>query len=174
MLIAQETCDKLNLLIAKTFEMNAFADNAAYNIDFSQYPQTSELYHEVFAHHFPAIADVLSSLMIKLNARPVRYPLPGYTDDYDGNIRKIFEDTATMCEIYRKEIIATIEIAEDNSDFEVKIALEDFLLKFLPYRKQADIWATEAARYEDDYKSFDARIPVFTTFISIPDIKVNG
>lgn len=173
MLMAQETCDKLNSLIAKTFEMNAFADNAAYNIDFSQYPQTSEIYHEAFAHHFPAIADVLSNLMIKLNARPVRHPLPGYTDDYHGDIRKIFEDTVTMCELYRKEIITTIEIAEDNSDFEVKIALEDYLLKFLPYRKQADVWATEADRYENDYKSFDVRFPVFTTFISIPDTEIN-
>lgn len=169
MLITQETCDKLNILIAKTFEMNAFADNIAYNIDYNQYPRTGEIYHESFAHHFPVIADDLSNLMIKLNARPVRNPLPGYTDDYSGDIQKMFNDTLVMCEIYRKEIISAIEVAEDNEDMEVKIALEEFLLNFLPYRKQADVWAKQAERYKENYKSFDARIPTFTTFISIPD-----
>lgn len=169
MLMTQETYDKLNILIAKTFEMNAFADNIAYNIDFSQYPRTGAIYHEAFAHHFPEIADTLSNLMIKLDARPVRHSLPGYTDDYNGNIVKMFEDTLTMCDIYRQEIISVIETAEDNGDIEVKIALEEFLLEFLPYKKQAGVWATQANRYEENYKAFDARIPTFTTFITIPD-----
>lgn len=173
MLMTQETCDKLNELIAKTFEMNAFADNIAYNIDYSQYSRTGALYHETFAHHFPEIADDLSNLMIKLDARPIRCSLPGYTDNYNGNIKQMFNDTLVMCEIYRKEIISAIEVAEDNEDTEVKIALEEFLLNFLPYRKQADVWAKQAERYEGNYKSFDARIPTFTTFISIPDFDSN-
>ena len=47
------------------------------------------------------------------------------------------------------------------------MAGEEVLQQILPYRKQADIWAVEAKRYEGNYKSFDARIKTFTTMIPI-------
>ena len=69
--------------------------------------------------------------------------------------------------IIEKKVIELIELAELNEDKEVVLAGEEVLQQILPYRKQADIWAVEAKRYEGNYKSFDARIKTFTTMIPI-------
>lgn len=67
----------------------------------------------------------------------------------------------------RTFFVAFAEISELNEDKEVVLAGEEVLQQILPYRKQADIWAVEAKRYEGNYKSFDARIKTFTTMIPI-------
>lgn len=166
MQISEATYEQLNTLIQKSFDCNALADNAVYNIDYYRYPIAASITHQAFAHAFPALADEISDLMIKLDARPVRKSVSEYTKDYQDNLEEIYFDLLSMCEAYRYEIIHTIEVAEYNDDYEVKIEMENFLNKFIPYRKQADIWAHEAKRYSDDYKSFDDRFEKFTTFIS--------
>ena len=72
MKIEKATYDELNSLLRKSFDCNAQADNFAYNIDYSRYPNIGNIYHHSFAHVFPNLADQISDLMIKLNARPVR------------------------------------------------------------------------------------------------------
>lgn len=47
-------------------------------------------------------------------------------------------------EDYRRAVCELIEIADLNDDHEVVIVGEDILKDIMSYRKQADIWATEA------------------------------
>ena len=167
MLISEETRDKLNDVLTHSFLLNMLCDNAVYQIDYSVYPVTARIVHESYAHYWPQVADQWSDLMIKLNAKPVRGNLIADYEDYNGNLTAIFADIARATEDYRRKVIELIELAELNEDKEVVLAGEEVLQQILPYRKQADIWAVEAKRYEGNYKSFDARIKTFTTMIPI-------
>ena len=165
MLISEETRDKLNDVLTHSFLLNMLCDNAVYQIDYSVYHVTAHIVHESYAHYWPQVADQWSDLMIKLNAKPVRGNLIADYEDYNGNLAAIFADIARATEDYRRKVIELIELAELNEDKEVVLAGEEVLQQILPYRKQADIWAVEAKRYEGNYKSFDARIKTFTTMI---------
>lgn len=166
MKIAEATRSQLNELICKSFNCNAQADNFAYCIDYTRYPNIANIYHHSFAHKFPELADVISDLMIKLNARPIRKALNAYESDYKS-LMDLFIDNERMVEDYRMEIKKTIDIADMNEDYEVRIAMEDFLMRFLPYVKQADMWRTFAEKYRDDEISFDVHFKDLTTFIPI-------
>lgn len=107
--------------------------------------------------------------MVQLNARPVRGDLHAEYEDYNGNLEAIFAEIARATEDYRRKVVELIELAELNEDKEVVLKGEEVLLNIMPYRKQADIWAVEAKRYRDNYKSFDARIKTFTKMIPIVD-----
>lgn len=167
MLISEGTRDKLNDVLTHSFLLNMLCDNAVYQIDYFVYPMAAHIVHESYAHYWPQVADQWSDLMIKLNAKPFRGNLIADYKDYNGNLAAIFADIAKATEDYRREVIELIELAELNEDKEVVLAGEEVLQQILPYRKQADIWAVEAKRYEGNYKSFDARIKTFTTTIPI-------
>ena len=70
-----------------------------------------------------------------------------------------------MAEEYRQAIRKTIDIADMNEDYEIRIAMEDFLLKFLPYVKQSDIWFNKAIEYKERPWQFDVHFEELTTFI---------
>ena len=164
MKISEATYNQLNELLMLSFDCNARADNLAYNLDYSLYPNIQEIYHHKIAHKFPELADIISELMIKLNARPIRKQIGGYIEVYDAPL-KVFEENDKMMEEYRREIYKTIDVADLNEDYEVRIAIEDFLLKFLPYVKQSDIWLDKAKQYEKAPWQFDVHFKELTTLI---------
>ena len=108
---------------------------------------------------FPEFADVVSEMMVKLDARPVRNSLEKNIDDYD-NFKLIFSDLKYNIDNYRKEITEVIESADINGDIEVKITMENFLCNFMSYLHQVNIWykkSKEYSRIEDfdqDFASF--------------------
>ena len=165
MLISEETRNQLNELVKFSFDANAVVDNYAYNLAYYHFPNIEKIVHKSFAHKFPAFADIITDMMIELDARPVRNGIDTHNEDFDSNLYKIFDGILTLCNDYRRSIIDTIDIAELNGDYEVKIKLEEFLLMFEPYRKQADIWFKYAERYQGDYKSFDVHFNDFTVLI---------
>ena len=110
----------------------------------------------------PEIADTLSNAMLSLDARPVRLPVAGFDKDYGGNLVEMFDDNYRETENFRNDIVRTLEVAELNDDVEMKLALEDFLTDFVPYRKQAEVWATYAHRYEGNEKSLEQRFERLT------------
>lgn len=169
MLMSEGTKDKLNEVLTKSFLLNMICDNLVYQIDYAVYPETAHVVHESYAHYWPMVADRWSDLMIKLNAKPIRGDLHANYKDYGEDLDSIFADIAIATEEYRKSVCELIEIADLNEDREVVIVGEDILKDIMPYRKQADVWATEAKRYKDNYKSFDARIKTFTKLIPIVD-----
>ena len=164
MKISEATYNQLNELLMLSFDCNARADNLAYNIDYSRYPNINEIYHHGFAHKFPQLADIISDLMIQLNARPVRRQINGYINEYKELV-DIFDDNNKMAEEYRQAIRKTIDIADMNEEYEIRIAMEDFLLKFLPYVNQSDIWLNKAIEYKEDPWQFDVYFDKLTTFI---------
>ena len=167
MLMSEETRAKLNEVLTDAFALNMFCDNAVYQIDYDVYPKTADLVHHAYAHYWPAFADKISDMMIRLNAKPVRLNFTVDYEDYGGDLALLFKRVAEKTKDYRNKIKDAIELAELNDDPEVKLFLEEMILELTPYRKQADIWAVEAERYKDNYKSFDARISTFTTAIPI-------
>ena len=169
MLITEQTRDQLNELLHFSFDSNAIVDNYAYNIAFYRYPNIEEIVHKHFAHKFPEFADIISDMMIRLDARPIRKGLADHVENFDGDLYRVFEGIWGLCNDYRQSIIKTIEVAELNGDYEVKIRLEEFLVHFEFYRKQADVWFEYAKRYKDDYKSFDVHFEDITTFINTED-----
>lgn len=169
MLISEETKIKMNELIGEFFGNNSEADNLAYNLAYAGYPLISEIYHHSMAHFFTGdtMADGASGFLDLLDARAIRIMVPANDADYGGNLSSLFADNAIMCENCRAKIIDVIELAELNGDYEVKIWGEELLMKFLPYYKQARVWAEFAKRYEGDYKSFEVHFEDLTTYIPV-------
>lgn len=164
MLMTEETRSQLNKVITASFLLNMICDNLVYEIDYNVLPVTAKIVHAGYAHFWPKLADVWSDLAIQLNAKPVRGNLNAETlRDYQGNLDEIFEDMLKATDEYRAMVIDLIGVADINDDVEVKVKAEEMLLTIAAYRKQAFIWATEAKRYNGDYKTFDARIESFTT-----------
>ena len=127
MLITEPTKNQLNELLKYSFDANAVVDNYAYNLAFYRYSNIEEIVHKHFAHKFPEFADFISDIMILANARPERQSLESHIEDFNGDLYKIFEGLLALCDDYRHSIIKTIEIAEFNEDYEVKIHLEEFV-----------------------------------------------
>ena len=117
------------------------------------------IFHEKFAHAFPGFADIISEMMVKLDARPIRKALSENVDAYD-NFKLIFADLKDNVDKYREQIIGVIESADINGDVEVKIIMEKFTCDFINYLNQVNIWykkSKEYGRIEDfnqDFASF--------------------
>ena len=169
MIMSEETRKALNELMGNFFSNNSEADNLAYNLAISGYPMISEIYHHSFAHFFTGddMADAISGLMDQLDARAVRTANPAHGTDYEGNLEAIFADNVIMCDKCRRMIIDVIDTADMNYDAEVRILLEELLIKFMPYYKQARVWDTFCKRYKDDYKGFEVHFADLTTYIPI-------
>lgn len=165
MLMTEDTRNALNDLVAACFDMNAFCDNLTYNLGAYDYKQIENILHERVAHSYPVLSDTITDMMLSLDARPVRNGIPTYDKDYRGNIVELFDDHERKTNEFRDKIVRTLELAELNGDTEVKLALEDFLEDFVPYRKQAEIWARYAHRYEGNEKSFEQRFDKITTVL---------
>lgn len=165
--MTENTRTKIIELVTASFQMNSFCDNIAYNLDEADFMCISEVFHLRFAHKFPEFADILTDLMNKLDARAVRGSLNENTEDYDGNVVAMFADVVKECENYRNLIISAIEIADINGDYEVKIALEDFLVStFASYYKQSRVWDKYAKLYEGNEKDFNIHFAELTTYIA--------
>ena len=167
MLISEETYNKLNELLTESFKLNHLMDNLVYQIDYEAYPNIAKIVHESYAHVWPAFADNISDFMIRLNAKPIRNNFTAQYTDHNGDLQGIFKDITRYTEEYRGKVLETLDVAEMQDDAETKIFLEDYLLKITPYRKQANLWATFAERYVDNYKNFNIHFEKLTTAIPI-------
>lgn len=166
MMVSDSTAESLQELVRLSFDCNAQADNFAYNIGYAGFPNMEDVFHHSFAHIFPNLADIISNLMIKLNIRPVRRSLDGHEKQY-ANLKDLFNDNVYMVNAYRSAIKRVIDIADLNEDYEVRIEMEDFMAKFLPYVKQANLWYQFAERYGKDEITFDVHFEELTTYIPI-------
>ena len=159
MYISQSTYEKLNDFLQMCFQMNSYCDNLAYNMSILNMTNVEPIFHEKFAHAFPGFADIISEMMVKLDARPIRKALSENVDAYD-NFKLIFADLKDNVDKYREQIIGVIESADINGDVEVKIIMEKFTCDFINYLNQVNIWykkSKEYGRIEDfnqDFASF--------------------
>ena len=162
MYISNATYESLNDFLGKCFQMNSFCDNIAYNLGYKKMVITEPIFHEKFAHVFPGLADFVSDLMLKVEARPVRKALNEDSYEYENNV-SMFADLKNAIDKYRADIIKVIEIAEINDDYEIKIDMEGFLSEFKKYLDQVNTWNLKAEQYGDKVQKFDHDFPSFTT-----------
>lgn len=139
MIISEAVCQKINTILQLSFQCNAEADNFAYNLDFLNFNNISEYYHNNFAHAFPELADKITDFMKQINIRAIRLGLPNYTEAYQ-TLNAIFADNLSMIQNYRQHIKELIELADINNDYEVKIFFEEFYISTVKYEKQAQEW----------------------------------
>lgn len=165
MTMSKETAEALNSLLQSSFDANAIVDNCAYSLAYNDYNNIEPIVHKAFAHKFPEFADIISDLMIRSNARPVRLGLADHLENYGDDLVGLFKVINDMCEKYRNTIISCIEVADMNSDYEAKIQLEEFLVQVEPYRKQSEVWYKLAQRYQGHYMDFDVHFAELTTVI---------
>lgn len=159
--LGDTTEQQLNTLLQQTFQMNSHADNCAYWLAANDYVETQQIYHEKYAHQFPAWADKLTDLMINLHCRPVREGLMNNVHEYSGH-KELFEDTKVTLEKYRSLIYDTIEVAEMNNDREIVNYLDDYLVELSKYILQVNIWANKAAELDGKPAKFDKYFDSFT------------
>lgn len=160
MYISQSTYEKLNDFLQKCFQMNSYCDNLAYNMSALHMINVEPVFHEKFAHAFPDFADTVSEMMVKLDARPIRKALSENIDSYD-NFKLIFADLKENIDSYREDVIGVIESADINSDTEVKIIMENFLINFIDYLNQVNIWYKKSKEYSQ-VEDFDQDFTSFT------------
>lgn len=160
MYISQATYETLNKFLQKCFQANSFCDNLTYNMSMLNMINSEPLFHEKFAHAFPGFADEISGIMTQLDARPIRKSLNENTNAYD-NFKDIFDDLKKYIDEYRLDIISVIESADINGDIEIRIFMEKFLCKFIPYLNQINIWYKKSKEY-DHVEDFDQDFISFT------------
>nr|DAT96411.1 MAG TPA: Neutrophile activating protein [Bacteriophage sp.] len=161
MYISQSTYEMLNEFLRLNFQMNSFCDNIAYNLGFQKMVGTEQIFHEKFAHQFPVFADTISTAMLQLEARPIRKSLNEDVKEYDNYV-DMFSDLKQTVDKYRKDILKLIEVAELNSDVEIKIIAEKFLEDFMKYVDQVNLWYKKSKEYGDDVERFDHDFHSFT------------
>lgn len=162
MYISNATYEALNEFLGKCFQMNSFCDNIAYNLGYKKMVNTEPIFHEKFAHAFPALADIVSELMLKMEARPIRKALNEDAYEYESNLL-MFADLKDAVDKFRRDIIKVIEISEINDDYEIKIDMENFLSEFKKYLDQVNTWNMKAIQYGENVEKFDHDFPEFTS-----------
>lgn len=160
MYISQSTYEKLNDFLQKCFQMNSYCDNLAYNMTALNMINVEPIFHEKFAHAFPRFADIVSEMMTKLDARPIRTALSENSVYYD-DFKLMFASLKYEVDIYREDIIGVIESADINGDIEVKIIMENFLQNFMNYLNQVNIWYKKSKGY-NQVEEFDHDFTSFT------------
>lgn len=161
MYITEGTYNALNSLLGSCFQMNSVCDNIAYNLGYAKMVSAEPIFHEKFAHAFPGLADDVSGLMLRMEARPVRYALHEDIAEY-RDIEDMFASLKEYVDGFRKEIISVIEIADVNDDYEVKISMEEFLNNFKIYLDQVNTWYLKARQYGEKVAIFDKDFEKFT------------
>ena len=99
--------------------------------------------------------------MLQLEARPIRKSLNEDVKEYDNYV-DMFSDLKQTVDKYRKDILKLIEVAELNSDVEIKIIAEKFLEDFMKYVDQVNLWCKKSKEYGDDVERFDHDFHSFT------------
>lgn len=166
MRMSRDSYEGMNKLVAMLFDANAVIDNLAYSLDYHYYNRIAEVVHHYVAHAMPALADEVSDQMLKLSARPVRYPIGGYLTDYEEPV-DVFKALVETLGNLRQHVRELIEIADLNDDDEVRIFAEEFLMKLLDYVKQSEEWLDAAGKM--DANKLNVHIKKYTHFINIDD-----
>ena len=157
-----KTEEMLNRFLQFLFNGNAVIDNVCYNLKHKGYARIEGAIHGPVAHVMGVWADEVSDLMDELNARPVRYALPDNIEEMDPEAA--LQRLADYFGELRGVVAKAIEAAEDEGDVEVKLFLEEFLLKpVVPYRKQAIQWLDAVKAIGAD--SLNVHIEDYTSYI---------
>lgn len=160
---------KMNNVVALCFDANAVLDNLAYSLDYHYYNRVADVVHHSMAHIMPEWADIFTTEMLKLSARPIRKPIGGYEKDYsEAEWKDIFVTIKNLMESLRDSVRDLINAADMNDDDEIRIFGENFLEGILlSFLKQAEEWVNASLVLTPS--EMNIHIKEYTNFIAIKE-----
>lgn len=153
MLIAEETIEKINLLIQAMFNHNRTLDRFLGWADSQwSFVTFSKVFHEKYAHLMPLLADQFADILLRYNIAPKYYETKRDTRTYSGMLD--FFETNLNEHIETYELIkSAIQTAVDNGDFNVEADLKQFLRIWNKFMNQAILLRDKAQVYGEENKA---------------------
>lgn len=155
MLIAEETIEKINLLIQAMFNHNRTLDRFLGWAD-SQWSFVTfgKVFHEKYAHLMPLLADQFADILLRYNIAPKYYETKRDVREYNSMIDFFNVNLNEHIETYEL-IKSAIDTATINGDLNVESDLKRLLRIWNKFMSQAILLRDKAEIYKDNLAMFD-------------------
>ena len=155
MLIAEETIEKINLLIQAMFNHNRTLDRFLGWADSQwSFVTFSKVFHEKYAHLMPLLADQFADILLRYNIAPKYYETKRDVREYNSMIDFFNVDLNEHIETYEL-IKSAIDTATINGDLNVESDLKRLLRIWNKFMSQAILLRDKAEIYKDNLAMFD-------------------
>ena len=155
MLIAEETIEKINLLIQAMFNHNRTLDRFLGWADSQwSFVTFSKVFHEKYAHLMPLLADQFSDILLRYNIAPKYYETKKDVREYSSMIDFFNVNLNEHIETYEL-IKSAIDTATINGDSNVESDLKRLLRIWNKFMSQAILLRDKAEIYKDNLAMFD-------------------
>ena len=153
MLIAEETIEKINLLIQAMFNHNRTLDRFLGWADSQwSFVTFSKVFHEKYAHLMPLLADQFADILLRYNIAPKYYETKRDVREYNSMIDFFNVNLNEHIETYEL-IKSAIDTATINGDLNVEADLKSFLRLFNRFMEQAILLRDKAQVYGENNKA---------------------
>lgn len=155
MLIAEETIEKINLLIQAMFNHNRTLDRFLGWADSQwSFVTFSKVFHKKYAHLMPLLADQFSDILLRYNIAPKYYETKRDVREYNSMIDFFNVNLNEHIETYEL-IKSAIDTATINGDLNVESDLKRLLRIWNKFMSQAILLRDKAEIYKDNLAMFD-------------------
>ena len=155
MLIAEETIEKINLLIQAMFNHNRTLDRFLGWADSQwSFVTFSKVFHEKYAHLMPLLADQFADILLRYNIAPKYYETKRDVREYNSMIDFFNVNLNEHIETYEL-IKSAIDTATINGDLNVESDLKRLLRIWNKFMSQAILLRDKAETYKDNLAMFD-------------------
>lgn len=155
MLIAEETIEKINLLIQAMFNHNRTLDRFLGWADSQwSFVTFSKVFHEKYAHLMPLLADQFADILLRYNIAPKYYETKRDVSEYNSMIDFFNVNLNEHIETYEL-IKSAIDTATINGDLNVESDLKRLLRIWNKFMSQAILLRDKAEIYKDNLAMFD-------------------
>lgn len=155
MLIAEETIEKVNLLIQAMFNHNRTLDRFLGWADSQwSFVTFSKVFHEKYAHLMPLLADQFADILLRYNIAPKYYETKRDVREYNSMIDFFNVNLNEHIETYEL-IKSAIDTATINGDLNVESDLKRLLRIWNKFMSQAILLRDKAEIYKDNLAMFD-------------------
>lgn len=155
MLIAEETIEKINLLIQAMFNHNRTLDRFLGWADSQwSFVTFSKVFHEKYAHLMPLLADQFADILLRYNIAPKYYETKRDVREYNSMTDFFNVNLNEHIETY-KLIKSAIDTATINGDLNVESDLKRLLRIWNKFMSQAILLRDKAEIYKDNLAMFD-------------------
>lgn len=155
MLIAEETIEKINLLIQAMFNHNRTLDRFLGWADSQwSFVTFSKVFHEKYAHLMPLLADQFADILLRYNIAPKYYETKRDVREYNSMIDFFNVNLNEHIETYEL-IKSAIDTATINGDLNVESGLKRLLRIWNKFMSQAILLRDKAEIYKDNLAMFD-------------------
>lgn len=155
MLIAEETIEKINLLIQAMFNHNRTLDRFLGWADSQwSFVTFSKVFHEKYAHLMPLLADQFADILLRYNIAPKYYETKRDVREYNSMTDFFNVNLNEHIETYEL-IKSAIDTATINGDLNVESDLKRLLRIWNKFMSQAILLRDKAEIYKDNLAMFD-------------------